>query len=380
MVKARDGDTEKTDLRKGSWTPEEDQKLKAYVRRYGIWNWAQMPKYAGLLRTGKSCRLRWLNYLRPDIKRGNFTEEEEQIIIKLHQELGNRWSLIASRLPGRTDNEIKNHWHTRLNKKHLQETQGAAIMAHQKDSSEAGSSPINDSDASNFDSYEAPPVSSQMLTDNHSSSSPDPTSDQSFGMQILEENIDLFETYGDLQSLLDESFPMEGLDMDECYGASGPGFVVPTSQEEFSDEELQHLLDQTFPGETSGVADGQGGFAYEEIQNLLEQEFPVENLDVLEDYGAGLDPGPIVTTTPQVGFSKAELENWLEQPFSIENLSVEEGYKAINDPEIEELTSQWGLKINPCAFASNYNGGSDFWPCYLMEVNHNGMESSSLFN
>lgn len=74
---------------------------------------------SGLLRCGKSCRLRWINYLRPDIKRGNFTNEEEETIIKLHESLGNRWSAIAAKLPGRTDNEIKNVWHTHLKKKLL---------------------------------------------------------------------------------------------------------------------------------------------------------------------------------------------------------------------------------------------------------------------
>ncbi|OVA18433.1 SANT/Myb domain [Macleaya cordata] len=74
---------------------------------------------AGLNRCGKSCRLRWLNYLRPGIKRGNITEDEEDLIIRLHNLLGNRWSLIAGRLPGRTDNEIKNHWNTHLSKKSL---------------------------------------------------------------------------------------------------------------------------------------------------------------------------------------------------------------------------------------------------------------------
>lgn len=72
---------------------------------------------AGLLRCGKSCRLRWMNYLRPDIKRGNITPEEDDLIIRMHSLLGNRWSLIAGRLPGRTDNEIKNYWNTHLCKK-----------------------------------------------------------------------------------------------------------------------------------------------------------------------------------------------------------------------------------------------------------------------
>ncbi|XP_059274794.1 transcription factor WER-like [Lycium ferocissimum] len=110
--------TNMKEIKKGAWSPEEDQKLKYYIMRYGIWNWSQMPKFAGLSRTGKSCRLRWMNYLRPDVKRGPFTMEEVEIVIKMYQELGNRWSAIAARLPGRTDNEIKNFFHTHL-KKHF---------------------------------------------------------------------------------------------------------------------------------------------------------------------------------------------------------------------------------------------------------------------
>ncbi|XP_015576527.1 transcription factor MYB4 [Ricinus communis] len=113
---------EKMGLKKGPWTPEEDQILVSYIQRYGHSNWRALPKQAGILRCGKSCRLRWINYLRPDIKRGNFSSEEEETIIKLHQLLGNRWSAIAAKLPGRTDNEIKNYWHTHIKKKLSQES------------------------------------------------------------------------------------------------------------------------------------------------------------------------------------------------------------------------------------------------------------------
>ncbi|KAI0500327.1 hypothetical protein KFK09_018539 [Dendrobium nobile] len=106
-------------VKKGPWTPEEDQKLVEYIKKNGHGSWRHLPKSAGLNRCGKSCRLRWTNYLRPDIKRGKFEEEEERLIIHLHSVLGNKWSSIATRLPGRTDNEIKNYWNTHLKKKLL---------------------------------------------------------------------------------------------------------------------------------------------------------------------------------------------------------------------------------------------------------------------
>ncbi|CAA2997571.1 myb-related 308-like [Olea europaea subsp. europaea] len=110
---------EKAHTNKGAWTKEEDDRLIAYIRAHGEGCWRSLPKAAGLLRCGKSCRLRWINYLRPDLKRGNFAEEEDELIIKLHGLLGNKWSLIAGRLPGRTDNEIKNYWNTHIRRKLL---------------------------------------------------------------------------------------------------------------------------------------------------------------------------------------------------------------------------------------------------------------------
>ncbi|KAL5762063.1 hypothetical protein ACOSP7_018327 [Xanthoceras sorbifolium] len=103
--------------KKGLWTQEEDMILKEYVRVHGRGHWNRIPKETGLRRGGKSCRLRWLNYLSPSVKHGDFSQEEEELIIRLHNLLGNRWSLIAGRVPGRTDNQVKNHWNAHLCKK-----------------------------------------------------------------------------------------------------------------------------------------------------------------------------------------------------------------------------------------------------------------------
>ncbi|KAI4378385.1 hypothetical protein MLD38_015872 [Melastoma candidum] len=107
----------KVGIKRGPWTPEEDEILANYVKKEGEGRWRTLPKKAGLLRCGKSCRLRWMNYLRPSVKRGRITPDEEDLILRLHRLLGNRWALIAGRIPGRTDNEIKNYWNTHLSKK-----------------------------------------------------------------------------------------------------------------------------------------------------------------------------------------------------------------------------------------------------------------------
>ncbi|XP_051123259.1 myb-related protein 306-like [Andrographis paniculata] len=108
---------DKLGMKKGPWTPEEDIILVSYIQQHGPGNWRAVPTNTGLMRCSKSCRLRWTNYLRPGIKRGNFTEDEERMIIHLQALLGNRWAAIASYLPQRTDNDIKNYWNTHLRKK-----------------------------------------------------------------------------------------------------------------------------------------------------------------------------------------------------------------------------------------------------------------------
>ncbi|GMH16637.1 hypothetical protein Nepgr_018478 [Nepenthes gracilis] len=111
---------DKANVKKGPWSPEEDAKLKAYIEKHGTGgNWIALPQKMGIKRCGKSCRLRWLNYLRPNIKHGGFTEEEDNIICSLYISIGSRWSIIAAQLPGRTDNDIKNYWNTKLKKKLL---------------------------------------------------------------------------------------------------------------------------------------------------------------------------------------------------------------------------------------------------------------------
>ncbi|KAL2321358.1 hypothetical protein Fmac_030327 [Flemingia macrophylla] len=117
---------DKSNVKRGPWSPDEDAILKNYLENHGTGgNWIALPRKAGLRRCGKSCRLRWLNYLRPHIKLGGFTEEEDKIICTLYGTIGSRqdnwWSLIAAQLPGRTDNDVKNHWNTKLKKKFLAE-------------------------------------------------------------------------------------------------------------------------------------------------------------------------------------------------------------------------------------------------------------------
>ncbi|EEF50976.1 MYB-like transcription factor ODO1 [Ricinus communis] len=154
---------DKLGVKKGPWTAEEDKKLINFILTNGQCCWRAVPKLAGLRRCGKSCRLRWTNYLRPDLKRGLLTEAEEQLVIDLHARLGNRWSKIAARLPGRTDNEIKNHWNTHIKKKLLK--MGIDPVTHEPFHKEAKTEQIS-SHADNF----LPETTNNMDNNNNNNS------------------------------------------------------------------------------------------------------------------------------------------------------------------------------------------------------------------
>ncbi|CAL8161057.1 unnamed protein product [Prunus armeniaca] len=138
-------------IRKGPWTEQEDFNLVCFVGLFGDRRWDFIAKVSGLNRTGKSCRLRWVNYLHPGLKRGKMTPQEERLVLELHSKWGNRWSRIARKLPGRTDNEIKNYWRTHMRKKAQEKKRAASPSSSSSNCSSSSNITSTDGGASFYD-------------------------------------------------------------------------------------------------------------------------------------------------------------------------------------------------------------------------------------
>ncbi|KAM3695983.1 hypothetical protein ACJW31_06G003700 [Castanea mollissima] len=246
---------DKNGLKKGAWSVEEDNKLRSYIQRFGHWNWQKLPKFAGLSRSGKSCRLRWLNYLQPDVKRGNYTEEEELMIIKLHEELGNKWSMIAASLPGRSDNDIKNHWHAHLKKRTKKNPTTSKITL----SSEAY---LNDADTAR-----------KTKTDNSVSSSP--------SYQVQESSQLPLETSSSEFSYLSfDNAPLSGIN----WTAKDSLATLETLEQSFSDFWTEpFILDNTYIQNNYPESLADGGFSasqscyHEGVDSIYEAMQEIEN-------------------------------------------------------------------------------------------------------
>ncbi|XP_059315606.1 transcription factor MYB13-like [Lycium ferocissimum] len=299
MVKAPS--CEKVGLKRGKWTAEEDELLVKYIQANGECPWSSLPKNAGLLRCRKSCRLRWTNYLRPNLKRGKFTAEEDETIVKLHSSKGNRWSFIAQHLPGRTDNEIKNYWNSNLRrriynfrnpKELIKTTANVPKMAVDADGNSDKSSRKQDVvTGSEGDSIESllPENYTVDISSNRETNSSSCPGSKDDGATWSEE--------GSTEFLLLENYNVDDIGStrktnSSCPGGSGGATLSEGDSIEFFLLENYNVVDiSSTPRTKSSCPGGEARFEGGLIESLLSENYIVDDIGSSRKTNSSLCPG-----------------------------------------------------------------------------------------
>ncbi|KAK6242718.1 hypothetical protein SCA6_008107 [Theobroma cacao] len=319
----------------------------------------------GLQRCGKSCRLRWINYLRPDIKRGKFSLQEEQTIIQLHALLGNRWSAIATHLPKRTDNEIKNYWNTHLKKRLTK--MGIDPVTHKPKTDALGSASGNPKDAANLSHMaqwesarleaEARLVRESKLVSNppqnqvgSSSSSAAPQSNNAVAPATRPQCLDVLKAW---QGVVTGLFTFNSDNLQSP--TSTLNFMentLPISSVGFNDNFVGNSIN---PCEGDGIVKDSGGNDWK----CLEKSNQIPELKERLDNSMGLH---------EMAYSSESA--WFQDSYRAENMM--EGYSDIMvcdsvDQQNSSMTP--GENLTGTSYASSFEENKNYWNSILNLVN-----------
>ncbi|KAF9613790.1 hypothetical protein IFM89_011514 [Coptis chinensis] len=290
---------DKANVKKGPWSPEEDAKLKDYIEQHGTGgNWIALPQKIGLKRCGKSCRLRWLNYLRPNLKHGGFSEEEDHIICNLYLNIGSRWSIIAAQLPGRTDNDIKNYWNTKLKKKLLgkqrKEHQARRASYLKQDMKNGGDIPIYADLGMQTPYWPEPPMPISTPYPNQDNRFNDHASLKKLLIKLGGRFSDDHQQQNDNAKTDNLQFPLDISSRDQQFNEKSINLLPSSSSMSSLNSTYSKLLNSGYEGASVHMLQGLHGFPVEHDEMICSN---AQRSDGLESYyGVGMDNvsnGPI---------------------------------------------------------------------------------------